>query len=178
MIEGDDSVEAAIEGLRLTLPLLTRGRHVYVFGRYNLSGLPLKSITELIWDKVNKNSGDLSVPWGNQHEYIQFAVYDISEVGRLSHAAPARLRKGTVLRYLRPNADAVQLHPTEKPVPLLRELIESSSRIGELVIDPFMGIGSTLVAARAEGRKAIGIEIEEKYCEIAAKRMSQSVMPL
>lgn len=67
-------------------------------------------------------------------------------------------------------------HPTQKPVNLFAYLIMSFSRTAELVIDPFMGSGTTLVAAKKTGRRAIGIEIEERYCEIAAKRLSQEVM--
>ena len=66
-------------------------------------------------------------------------------------------------------------HPTQKPFGTIRPFIEISSLIGETVLDPFMGSGTTLLCAKQIGRKAIGIEIEEKYCEIAAKRMSQEV---
>jgi site-specific DNA-methyltransferase (adenine-specific) len=83
-----------------------------------------------------------------------------------------------VLRVPRIIGAACQRHPTEKPVRLIRELIESSSCIDETLLDPFCGVGSALIAARVEGRLAIGIEIEEKYCEIAAKRLAQDVLPL
>lgn len=69
-------------------------------------------------------------------------------------------------------------HPTEKPRTLFKKLVLASSNVSDTVLDPFMGSGTTLRAAKDLGRKAIGIEIEERYCEIAAKRMSQTVMVL
>lgn len=69
-----------------------------------------------------------------------------------------------------------RVHPTQKPLALMRWCIEQSRDPN--VLDPFMGSGTTLRAAKDLGRKAIGIEIEEKYCEIAAKRMAQGVLAL
>ena len=69
------------------------------------------------------------------------------------------------------------LHPTGKPQSLVNQLVGLFSTEQETILDPFMGSGTTLVAAKQLGRKAIGIEIEEKYCEIAAQRLSQQVIP-
>ena len=69
-------------------------------------------------------------------------------------------------------------HPTEKPLGLIRQWMLQFSNPGETILDPFMGSGTTLRAAKDLGRKAIGIEINERYCEIAAKRLSQEVLNL
>lgn len=67
-------------------------------------------------------------------------------------------------------------HPTPKPLALWRAILQTMP--GDVVLDPFMGSGTTLRAAMDLGRRAIGIEIEERYCEIAAKRLAQQVLPL
>jgi site-specific DNA-methyltransferase (adenine-specific) len=67
-----------------------------------------------------------------------------------------------------------QLHPTEKPVSLYEYLLQSYP--ADLTVDAWMGSGTTLVAAKNCGRRAVGIELEERYCEIAANRLSQGVL--
>lgn len=177
-IRGDDDIAGTMERLRHVLKGLPRRRHVYIFGgRLPLSDLPLCAFTEIIWDKEIIGMGDLTAPWGPQHEKIAFAVYESSQANRRDGAGnlSARLRKGSVVRSLRANSAAVKHHPTEKPIDILRQLIESSSVMGETVYDPFAGSGSTLIAAVLEGRKAIGVEFEERYCEIAAKRFEREL---
>ena len=79
----------------------------------------------------------------------------------------------TILQFANPIGD--KSHPTEKPVDLIRHLISNSARPGELVLDPFMGSGGSAVAAKAEGRRYIGVEINPKYFGPACQRLR--VMP-
>jgi site-specific DNA-methyltransferase (adenine-specific) len=67
-------------------------------------------------------------------------------------------------------------HPTEKPMELYTRFIEQFTDEGDLILDPFAGSGTTLEAAKLLGRRAIGIERDEKYCEIAAQRLRQEVL--
>jgi site-specific DNA-methyltransferase (adenine-specific) len=105
----------------------------------------------------------------------QFTYYVPSQEWVLLIAKPAfRTNTRTVFDIWRipPNADAQ--HPASFPLSLALRAIGTTD--AELVLDPFMGSGTTLRAAKDLGRKAIGIEIEERYCEIAAKRLGQEVL--
>lgn len=178
-IVGDDGNLDVVQILDDMITILRPGRHLYIFGGFDISKLPVTSVVELIWDKMIIGSGNLSLPWGPAHEKIYFGVYFPSKANReFGHGLlTARLRQGSVLRVPRLNSRGVNKHPTEKPVKLLQQLIESSSLIGETVFDPFMGVASTLVAAKIEGRKSVGIEIDERYCEIGANRLRSIVIP-
>lgn len=93
-------------------------------------------------------------------------------------------RGGTSLFYEGPTVNSVRdkdrgiAHPTPKPEWLMQAVINDFTDVDDLVCDPFMGSGTTLVAAKRLGRQAIGIEREEKYCEVAAKRLQQEALPL
>ena len=67
-------------------------------------------------------------------------------------------------------------HPTQKPLWLMARLIEQHTNEGDLILDPFAGSGTTAVAAKRMGRRAVVIEQDESYCEIAAKRLAQGVL--
>jgi DNA modification methylase len=129
----------------------------------------------LVWDKQSHGAGDPTKAWAPCYEHVLYAS---------SKALPlARPRPQNVLRFARIDGGAIGVatgnplvHPSQKPVPLIKHIL--SKHDGMSVLDPFAGSGSTLVAAYSLGRRAIGIEIEERYCEIAAKRLAQSVLPL
>lgn len=118
----------------------------------------------LIWDKGGAlGMGDLSMPWKFDHE----------EIYVLGSGFAGRRDCGSVLRHP-PEQSMGREHPHQKPVGLLSMLL-SKCPPGS-VVDPCMGVGSTLVAAKAHGRRCLGIELDERYCEIAAKRLAQEVL--
>ena len=85
-------------------------------------------------------------------------------------------RRGVYVHMVGAHGGVKNPHPTTKPETLMCELLHLFTDAGETVLDPFMGSGTTLVAAKRLGRRAIGIEREEKYCEMAAKRLAQGVL--
>lgn len=157
---------------------LAPSRHVYVFG-YTPEALtePLRlgGTTTLVWDKLDIGSGDLTSPWGPGHEPITFGVHVKRRSDRESGAGnlSARLRRGSVLRYPRPGRGRAR-HSNEKPVPLMADLIESSTVRGDLVVDPCAGSGSTGVAAVLEGRRCFLVEIDRTHAELAVQRVQRA----
>jgi DNA modification methylase len=134
-------------------------RAALIFGRWDVPR-PKAAHTRLIWDKGNSpGMGDLKIPWGRSDEEIY-----------VLGSGFAGVREGSVLRVQMLNSRDRERpnHPTPKPVPLMERLIWKCHGI---ITDPFAGSGSTLIAARNLGRSAIGVEIEERYCEIIAKRL-------
>lgn len=105
----------------------------------------------------------------------------------VAFAPPWRLLAGVkaAARVYRQASDAQRVvvgrddkpdHPSPKPLGVMRWLVERLSFEGDLIIDPFAGSGSTLIAARELGRRVIGVEIEERYCELVARRLDQGIL--
>ena len=126
---------------------------------------PAGTHTVLIWDKGEASGmGDLSIPWKPNWEEIY-----VMGKGYKGHRGSSILTGHTVLTW----ASKGREHPNMKPVTLMERLIEKCPP--GVVADPFAGSGATLLAAKNLGRRAIGVELEERYCEIIAKRLSQEV---
>jgi len=125
----------------------------------------------LVWFKGGGGMGDL------RHEYAK--DYEVILFGAKSRGREiAGKRTGTVIQGHRRVPPSRRHVPFEKPVGLMSELIERHCPPGGLVLDPFLGSGPTLEAAKVTGRRAIGIELDESLCEIAANRLSQQTLAL
>lgn len=146
-----------------------------VFGTWRVAP-PVGERQRLIWHKASTpGMGDLRMPWGTAHE-------EIHVIGTgWDREATKQKRSGSVIttNEVRGGAHGAENqtgHPTPKPVPLMEALIQRCPP--GTIADPFAGSGSTLIAARNLGRHAIGVELEERYCEIIAKRLAQGALDL
>ena len=137
------------------LMLLSCGEYACCFGGNYYLIAP--SSCWLVWDKVNGKSdfADCELAWTNYRGAVRM----------IKHQWNGMLRKYREPRY----------HPTQKPLDVIKWAMQLAPKYNSIV-DPFMGSGTTLVAAKQLNRKAIGIEIEEKYCEIAVRRLAQEVL--
>lgn len=153
--------------LELIEPKLKPNSHIYVFVSWKVLGefkevvgsrFNIKNV--LVWVKNNWSMGDMEGAYAQQYEMIIFA-----EKGRRHLNGD---RDTNILQFDRV---ADLKHPTQKPVSLLKFLIEKSSQESETVLDPFMGSGSTCLAAKKLNRKYIGIEVDEQWYKLAHQRV-------
>lgn len=120
----------------------------------------------IIWVKNNWTAGDLEAQFGQRYEIII-----LGNKGR----AKIRGKRLTDVWFFDRVAGNKQLHQNQKPLDLIKQCIEKHSDEGDLVLDPFLGSGTTAVACELLNRRWIGIEIQKKYCDIAKKRLSEII---
>lgn len=105
-------------------------------------------------------------------------------IGTMSNGLDENAQSGvgypkSIITIMRPNnLTGGGLHPTQKPVGLLKYLIQTYTNQGDTILDPFLGSGTTAVACKQLGRNFIGVEINPEYCAIAENRLRQEVLPL
>lgn len=148
-----------------------------VFGKWTVDR-PAGTRQRLIWDKVKFGMGDLTSRWAPTDEeiYVLGQWPAIKPGGSIREGGtPERFSNIIRIPTINPQAKDRPNHPTPKPVPLMETLITACPEHW-VIVDPFAGSGSTLRAAKNLGRKAIGFEIEEKYCEITAQRLAQETL--
>lgn len=131
----------------------------HLYGAVESTGWIAKNL--VVWDKESMGMGN---GYRNQHELILYA-----EKGAVEFSD-----RGTPNVLQCPRPDPI-FHPTQKPIPLVERLILASTSEGDTILDPFCGSGSILRAAKNLGRRAIGVEADKHYCEVAAGRLAQNV---
>lgn len=161
-IAGDTATEARDQALRLW-----GDRHALVFGTWK-TPRPEGLRHLLVWDKSpSPGMGDFTLPWGNSIEEVY--VFGGGWEGR---------RRSNVLHFPPvPSSRRRTGHPTPKPVELMESLIRHCPE-DWVIADPFAGSGATLAAARNLGRRAIGVEVEARYCKQIADTLSQPTLPV
>ncbi len=138
-----------------------RCRHQIIFGGNYYELPPAKCW--LVWDKDNgaTDFADCELAWTNLDKAVR----------KITFRWQGMLTEPGVKKEDR-------WHPTQKPEPVMRWALIQAPQDVKTVLDPFMGSGTTLVACKRLGRACVGIEREERYCEIAAKRLQQGALPL
>lgn len=137
-----------------------------VFGSWRVER-PANTQHRLIWHKAGQAPGPTNAPFMTQDEEIYI-------LGKGFRPSSPPMRSVITTTEARATEVSKIGHPTPKPIHLMELLIDRCP--DGLLADPFAGSGATLVAARNLGRKIIGVELEEKYCELIAKRLSQQVI--
>jgi DNA modification methylase len=159
----NDGKDEAFNLLEKTCKVLSRksadNSHLYFFCSWNVFSDFERIIskyftikTPLVWDKGNKGSGDLENDWGNQTELVIYCTKGKKLINN---------RRGNVLNVSRLHTSKM-VHPTQKPVELLKQILEVSILEGDFVVDPFMGSGSTIKACNILNIKSLGIELDKE----------------
>lgn len=187
-LKNDDSLEFLDPFVAECYRLLKPNTHMYVFTRYDVYPRFYDAIVQkfcvknclILWKKEYA-MGDLDGSFATDYEMCIVAVkgkrtFNFVPIrrggdGKFVHRFPA------VIDFVHPVEDNQRMvHPTQKSVAICKFFIDLSSNKGDLVIDPFSGSGTTLLAAKQASRRYIGFEIDDRYGIIANNRLKQSIL--
>jgi site-specific DNA-methyltransferase (adenine-specific) len=163
-IENDDTLFIPLDELwRILKPTGA----MFVFYSHKVPLIDKRVRNVIIWLKNNWTAGDLYADFGNQYECIAFMPKEQFEL--------KSKRYPNVWKFDRIPADKLK-HPTQKPTSIIRRLIQVATNEGDIVLDPFIGSGTTAVACKETNRNYIGCEINPDYCNIANERLTQNTV--
>lgn len=153
--------------------ILKEGTHCYIMTNHTnliemlnvFTNVGFKFVKCLIWNKGNKIMGQFYM---NQFEYIMF--FRKGKAKKINNCGTSDILN---IPNKKTKIDGKNLHDTEKPIELNRILVENSTNENDIVLDPFMGIGSCGIACKKLNRNFIGIELDEKYYDIACERINK-----
>lgn len=182
-IASDGDLEGALDLFHEVMtrmgPKFADEAELYVFTRWDIVGEWINAVRALdvigfgykmllIWDKGIPGMGNIDSCWGCGHELILYCKRGLRDVA---------YRRSAIIHVDKLGAKQ-HVHPTEKPVGLIEYLIAMSTDPGDLVVDPFSGSGSTLVASKRLERNAVGFELDAKYVEVINHRLGEEMFQL
>ena len=143
------------------------GKNYIIFGANNFIESIPKRYGWIVWDKRLTEKADKAFG----------SPFELAITNKINKYKMYRIQHGGVI-----NADSIKgnnekrFHPTQKPVILFSKIVEDFSKEGDLILDPFLGSGTTAIACKQLKRNFIGIEISEAYCKIAKQRLRQEIL--
>lgn len=169
VLANDEKIDASF--LKDLFTKLKEGGGLYLFTRWDVYPIWMLAVKEagfmvkncIVWDRMAHGMGDLDGAYAYQHDFIIFATK-----GR--HLLKGQKRPKDILKVCRPNPNDI-VHPTQKPVELIKILLNNSSKEGDTILDCFGGSGTTHIACKQLGRNCITIELNPDYCKIAEERL-------
>ena len=168
--DGDEAFELLDKTCEILQRKTSENAHLYffcswaVFSKFeSIIGKYFTIKTPLVWDKLSFATGDIYNDWANQTEIIIYCVKGKKGFNK---------RKGNVLSVTRMHTSKM-VHPTQKPVELIKHILDASALKNDFIVDPFMGSGSTIKACNEYGLKSLGIELDEEMFLIANKFINE-----